>query len=965
MGANFDRDQWFDLLCTHTLRLAGEHADVARGYLPIEARPDLGAATLLAWICDQADRATTTVDIVERLLASGSIAGQERERLVELVRRVRVKRADVGLPIADWWDTQQLLATMLAYLAPRIALAHDGREAARHLRTVFGLTSAAVIEDLVAGPIDPPALPTDVSYLPPAQARGAADGSGFLRALAARPEVHQEIAEIRSRTLIGGGGAPRLDTWQRTVSDGTDAWLADGHAVVCTWGALRDVVRAISTDPELRDALGRFADLDAAALPDAVSIIEDASDRCEAWLNGLTATELTLIRRHSTKELRRRHWLDGHMAIKHVPVLLPDSVPDTIDPDATAPTPAWTKSLVFERGARFFHQPAGAIVLWFGVVDSDEDERNLMVVRTSPPRMIVAEDRETVVVDIAIAPGDIRQAALAPFRFFPDHLNGAVEVVLTSLAGARLDWYRLRDGRDLEHLYAWRLTFPAQALQPLLDRADAAIERAELDEPELAVQHLLLRELLAPDQDQAMFVGTDNAKSEAVLLELELATAGSNPEVQAAVAARATLAAAELARVSVEVDGEPSKLLTTAVDDARSAYRVCRQQLHKPAGRTFRDVLANVTSTDRAFVQFAEAEGYLSALIAHRPDSDPQVRFVDLSHVQTEVAREVSDVWLGHVGNGPWEQIADALDGLLHWVGNQLIAPILEELDGSGIRHLVLCPSRALEPIPLHAAPIDGVPLADVIDVSYAPSAAVLARLSAMPTHPSRLDLIVAASGADAPASAGLRAIAGPDQEARLLQALEPNARLLGGLDAEPGTVVDAIANSHVAHLAAHGRAQADELASGLWLAGGTPAQALLSAARVHAGPALQKTSLVVLSACESARHPEGGAGIQTWRGLDSAFLSRGARAVVGSLWRVADTAALVYSAVLHGALARGTTIVGAHSAATAALRVNAVDSRSAALLDSVRPTWRNEIRRHGIDRAYWWSAYRPSGICW
>lgn len=963
-GPNADRDRWFDLLCKHTLCLAGEHADVARGYLPIEARPDLGAAALVAWICDQADRATTTAEIVERLLASGSIAGQDRERLVELVRRARVKRVDVGLPIADWWDTQQLLATMLAYLAPRIALAYDGREAARHLRTVFGLTDAAMIEELVAGAIDPPALPTAVSHPPSTTPPAAADCNGYLRALAARPEVHQEIADIRSRTLIGGGGAPRLERWQLAVPDGTDTWLADGLMIVCTWVALRDLIRAISADPELTPALGRLGDLDAAALPGALSIVEEASGRCEAWLTGLTVTELTLIRPHTTKELRRRRWLDAHMAIKQAPVLLPDSVPDTIDPDTAPWTPAWTKSSVFERGGRFFHQLGGAIVLWFGVVDSNEDERNLIGVKTSPLRMIVNDDRGNVVLNIAIAP-DLRQVALAPFRFFPDEVDGAVEVVLTALAGARLDWYRLRDGRDLEHLYARRLTFPSQVFRPLLDRADAAIEHAEITEPDVPVQQLLLRAMLPPEQDQAMFVGIDNAKSEAVLLELELAMAGTIPAVQAAVEARARLAAAELARVSAEVDGEPSERLTTAVEDARSAYRVSHQQLHKPAGRTFRDLVANVTSIDRAFVQFAESEGFLSALVAHGPGSDPQLRFISLGDVQTEVARAVSDGWLSQVGNGQWECIADALDGLLYWVGNQLIAPILEDLDGSGVRHLVLCPSRALEPIPLHAALIDGVPLADVIDVSYAPSAAVLGRLSAMPTPPSRLDLIVAASGADVPPSVGLRVIAGPDQEARLLHALKPNARLLGGPDAEPGKVVDAIASSHVAHLAAHGKAQPDELASGLWLAGRTPGQSLLSAARVHAGPALQDTLLVVLSACESARHPEGGAGIQTWRGLDSAFLSRGARAVVGSLWRVADIAALVYSAVLHSTLARGTAIVGAHSAATAALRGNAVDNRSAALLDSVRPTWRDEVRNHGVERAYWWSAYRPSGICW
>jgi hypothetical protein len=78
--------------------------------------------------------------------------------------------------------------------------------------------------------------------------------------------------------------------------------------------------------------------------------------------------------------------------------------------------------------------------------------------------MIAAEDRGTVVHNIAIAPGDIRQAALAPFQFFPDELDGAVEVILTALAGARLDWHRPRYGRDLEQLYSWRLHLPASVL---------------------------------------------------------------------------------------------------------------------------------------------------------------------------------------------------------------------------------------------------------------------------------------------------------------------------------------------------------------------------------------------------------------------------------------------------------------------------------------------------------------------
>lgn len=57
-------------------------------------------------------------------------------------------------------------------------------------------------------------------------------------------------------------------------------------------------------------------------------------------------------------------------------------------------------------------------------------------------------------------------------------------------------------------------------------------------------------------------------------------------------------------------------------------------------------------------------------------------------------------------------------------------------------------------------------------------------------------------------------------------------------------------------------------MASGLWLAGRTPSSSLLPAAAIHAGPPLQKTSLVVLSACESALHPAEGRAVHEWRGL-------------------------------------------------------------------------------------------------
>lgn len=966
VGLNAGRDEWFDVLCAQVLTLAGRSADLVAGYAPVPTRSDLGVATIVAWVCQRASRAMMSVDIAERLLASGALPGHDLGSMVAAVRHIRLKWIRNGLPIADWWDADQLLDTLLAYLAPRIASVHRD-EAARQLRSVFGMTNETYIEKLVDGPLNPRELPPDVSDLPRDQPPTARGGVNLLLDLAARARVRAGISDIRSRSLLGGAGARRLDRWQQKVPDATDRWLQEGQALCFSWWGLRELVVALSADSDHAARLNRgLAGVDADSLAEAMSIANKAWQECNAWQNALTAAERTLIREQDDQELRRRRWLDGYMHITHVPRVMPDSVPDVATPGAKPPIPAWVSSYVFERGARFMHKPAGPLCLWFGVMESDQEERNLALALNSPGRMGITDEGQSVVLDLPVEPGDIREAALAPFRFSPDHLNSAVELILVALVGARVDWYRLHDDRELEHLDVQPIAFPPEALDALLDRADAALERAEIDKPNVSPRDHLIFGLLPTDQEQLMFVGVDNAKSESILLDLALTDTASNPMAQAVAAARAELAAAELARVSADADGVPSDRLRSAAEDARHMYHLRRQQAHRTVGRTFNGVVTNVVTADRAFVQFAEMEDYLSALIAFDSDDGPQARFVDLSNVTVNQARQISDIWLSQAVRRTWEHAAEALDIVLSWAGRELVAPVVDGLHDLDLRHIILCPSRVLEPIPLHAAPASSnALLGDVFDVSYAPSASIVSQLSVTRAAPRTLDLVVAASGAEAPAEVGLRKIPGPEQEARLLHVLSPHARVLSGSHARPDKVLSAIAASQVAHLAAHGRPCPDSVASGLWLAGGTPAQSLLSAARVHAGPTLRNTSLVVLSACATAQHPTSGQAVQAWRGLDSAFLSRGARAAVASLWEVADVAALVYGAALHVALAQDATIARAHSAATRLLRGGTVDPQAAALLNSVRPSWSSELGAYSIERAYWWSVYRPSGICW
>jgi CHAT domain-containing protein len=366
-------------------------------------------------------------------------------------------------------------------------------------------------------------------------------------------------------------------------------------------------------------------------------------------------------------------------------------------------------------------------------------------------------------------------------------------------------------------------------------------------------------------------------------------------------------------------------------------------------------------------VQFTDSDGRLSALIACGSEEGAKVVPAELPlNLRAERVREVAYQLLTLTsGEVPWREAADALDVILEAAGAEILAPIAEVLAEAGARYVLLCPTNALMAIPLHAATVGGRPFMDQFAVSYAPSAAVIRQLVSRPSETSDLDLIVACTGTNAPCGVRLDPISGPEEEAHVLRALAPRARLLAETEATADEILAAIAESRVAHIAAHGAADLDQFASGLFVTGSTLATALLSAARVQAGPALRTTSLVVLSACETARHPTVRRAVEAWRGLDSAFMSRGVAAVVANLWEVGDLACLIYSTVLHAHLSQGNTIAHAHAAAAGVLRGASPSSLAARLLDDVRPTWRAEAHAYGLRRAYRWSAFRASGVCW
>ena len=366
----------------------------------------------------------------------------------------------------------------------------------------------------------------------------------------------------------------------------------------------------------------------------------------------------------------------------------------------------------------------------------------------------------------------------------------------------------------------------------------------------------------------------------------------------------------------------------------------------------------------RAFVQFAEQEGFLSAGVVFHNGDRASATTVDLSTVTVPALRRVVETWRARTTRAERER---DLFFLLDELGELVVGPVLEAL-GDGVSHLVLCPSRALEPLPLHAARVGAVRLHDLFDVSYTPSAAVLRALlgSAAHTRRSSVDraLVVASSGSQVPESVGLSVIPGPEQEAKALGALLPAATVrVDDLDAR--TLANEMTRYGVVHLAGHGEGREGDLDSGLWIGGPTPSAAYLSAAAVLAGPAFDSLSLVVLNACETGLDLNAGVAVQAWRGLDAAFLARGTHAVVGSLWPIEDHSAAVWSVVFHAELSTGTSSVRASKLAADAVRTGTVTGHAREVLDRRLPGWGHRVRAAGDSRPLAWAAWRASGACW
>ncbi|KAB1934903.1 CHAT domain-containing protein [Micromonospora sp. ALFpr18c] len=254
------------------------------------------------------------------------------------------------------------------------------------------------------------------------------------------------------------------------------------------------------------------------------------------------------------------------------------------------------------------------------------------------------------------------------------------------------------------------------------------------------------------------------------------------------------------------------------------------------------------------------------------------------------------------------------LGGVLDWLWNALVGPVLDRLDAPGaageLPRVWWCPVGPLAFFPLHAAQADaGRSALDRVVSSYTPTVTALARkrTAARPSRPDARSCVVAMRATPG----GPGALPSAEREAESAARALPQPWL--GLDATATRqqVLDRLADSAYAHFACHAVAEPHDPAQGRLLV------------HDHQDSPLTVTDVsqldldaefAFLSACATAQAPL--TLVDESLHITGAFQLAGFRHVIGTLWEVDDAVSLALTTAFYAhADPTGSAAYALHSA--------------------------------------------------
>jgi len=375
---------------------------------------------------------------------------------------------------------------------------------------------------------------------------------------------------------------------------------------------------------------------------------------------------------------------------------------------------------------------------------------------------------------------------------------------------------------------------------------------------------------------------------------------------------------------------QPDQALETAADYVlRSADQVFRQQgsLPQMTGDEVRDLARTAKST----VLMIQPYGDTLALFLLAPSGEVRTRLsqAHLDEVSADLEQVNAALRIFTVPRGGADaesstaaEPATVLSGALHRLWQALIEPVAAGLPERG--PLIVVPYRDLALVPYALLQdADGNRLIDRFTLEITPSLAILADLIRRGPYRGSPQRVYLAGDPAVDREQLLPALSGALQEVgeiseRLRRAgvSEKRIALRHGVSASLESYRSEAVHCDLVHLACHGRLEEPAASSRLYLAAGPSDDGLLLAAETSQIPL--DDALVFLSACQTGQGRPTADGVI---GFGRAFLQAGARAVVASLWKVADAATCVLAGHFYDALLTGSSAAEALQKAMLALR--------------------------------------------
>ena len=955
--------------CLHESRngwITMQTLDVVRGLLPSGERAasypllarrvsddDLAMATVLTRIAadDAAARAPDAMadwlimaGLAHPDLSAAEVAGY---LVSPVVRRVRHD----GVPWPRWWDAHGLHLMFVELWTARQLSNAPPDLVGCELRTIW-----QVPDELI--PATPANAASPFSLLPPDLFKTSLTGEAtkLLRGLFVMGKLRFGIEDWLPRYLPELNDRPDLIEVVRRVRLRHDLE-----------GAVRRYVRDFGSQEQER----LHADL--------VSWDEQLA----RLLRALTTHEAELLVEPGQETAYRDRCLVAGRSYWLYPLLEEDALPSQIvadEPPGLAPL--WIQDEIIGGGARTFRTNVGPHPVWLFTADTSLGEAAVEALRLPGQGYGLGHRVENNLVEIRLqlpVPDDDPGPALeAPFSYPLDHVNSAWQLLhLAAVGHVRLVVLKLtRDGALLVR-GSIMLSLPDEMRDDLTDHALTALRSLVGDD----MQALLWRRAVDEPEDIsfATFHANETAKGEELLDEITCeAPPGVQPYAWAAFQeASRSLARARAIRAAAAADGRHVPELAAAVDQAIEDRQRARDMARNGSGTLDRQarkgaLAAALPDEQTAFIHFFTKNGTLQAIYLTRDRRDASFSPVYPSLINEAPLLEVVEEW---VNTGPgtpdWHQ---ALSALLEVLMERIIQPLAEELYARGVTRLIISPTPPLDLLPLHAVPVivnDAIrPLCEVFDeVIYMPTVRMMTTISARPASAAASPLIIAHSGTGVP---GVQVIRGPALEAAILRDLYPGARTMAERGAAPREVLAAMTGSRVVHIASHADTPGDRWAVGLVLDGEKRGQAILRAADVLADGDLAGTELVVLNACRTGSHRSAARVVQTVRGLEAAFLARGARTIISTFWEINDLTAVAFASLLHASIADGDPPGKAYRKAVAYLRSEGWHRqdcpevsihRAETLLDREAPDWRKRLDVQIKSNPLSWSAFKITGV--